>query len=131
MWWFNGDCSCFGTNGMLGSQSQVFFLIWLDWRSLRWNLKLCCSLENIINRTWHCGEKFDSDQRVQISWRLLWFWATLEYTNTVRAKTKLAKGALPKCMLLLYKGLLGSILDYASVCYSRMAKKHFLVLERL
>jgi hypothetical protein len=27
-----------------------FFLIWLDWRSLRWNVKLWCSLENIINR---------------------------------------------------------------------------------
>jgi hypothetical protein len=34
-------------------------------------------------------------------------------------------------MLLLYKGLVGSILDYASVCYSRMARTHFLKLERL
>jgi hypothetical protein len=40
-------------------------------------------------------------------------------------------GAHPRCMLLLYKGLVGSILDYASVCYSGMARTHFLKLERL
>jgi hypothetical protein len=34
-------------------------------------------------------------------------------------------------MLLLYKELVGSILDYASVCYSGMARTHFLKLERL
>jgi hypothetical protein len=34
-------------------------------------------------------------------------------------------------MLLLYKGLMGSNLDYASVCYSGMARTHFLKLERL
>jgi hypothetical protein len=36
--WFahkNWDCSCFGTNGMLGS--QVLF-IWINWQCLRWNL---------------------------------------------------------------------------------------------
>jgi hypothetical protein len=36
-------------------------------------------------------EKLASDQRVQISLLLLWFWATLEYTNVERAKTMLAK----------------------------------------
>jgi hypothetical protein len=41
-------------------------------------------------------------------------------------------GAHPRCMLLLYKGLMmGSILDYVSVCYSGMARTHFLKLERL
>jgi hypothetical protein len=62
--------------------------------------------------------------------------ATLEYTSTVRAKTMLSKiefheidswnllGAHPR---LLYKGLVGSILDYASVCYSRMATMHFFI----
>jgi hypothetical protein len=34
-------------------------------------------------------------------------------------------------MLLLYKGLIGSVLDYASVCYSGMAKTHMLRLERV
>jgi hypothetical protein len=34
-------------------------------------------------------------------------------------------------MLLLNKGLVGSILDYVSVCYSGMARTHFLKLERL
>jgi hypothetical protein len=34
-------------------------------------------------------------------------------------------------MLLLYKGLVGSVLDYASVCYSGMAKTHMLRLERV
>jgi hypothetical protein len=34
-------------------------------------------------------------------------------------------------MPLLYKGLVRSILDYASVCYSGMASTHFLKLERL
>jgi hypothetical protein len=36
-------------------------------------------------------EKFASVQRVQISWRLLWFWATLDDTSMVRAGTMLAK----------------------------------------
>jgi hypothetical protein len=61
----------------------------------------------------------------------------LEYTSTVRTMTMLAKielheidswnlvGAHPRCMLL------GSILDYASVCYSGMARTHFLKLEIL
>jgi hypothetical protein len=39
--------------------------------------------------------------------------------------------AHPRCMLLLYKGLVGSILDFASECYSEMARTHFLKLERL
>jgi hypothetical protein len=34
-------------------------------------------------------------------------------------------------MLLLYKGLIGSVLDYASVCYSGIAKSHILRLERV
>jgi hypothetical protein len=33
--------------------------------------------------------------------------------------------------ILLSKGLVGSILDYASVCYSGMARSHFLKLKRL
>jgi hypothetical protein len=34
-------------------------------------------------------------------------------------------------MLLLYKGLIGSVLDYASVYYSGMAKTHMLRLEKV
>jgi hypothetical protein len=34
-------------------------------------------------------------------------------------------------MLLLYKGLIGSGLDYLSVCYSGMAETHMLRLERV
>jgi hypothetical protein len=34
-------------------------------------------------------------------------------------------------MLLLYNCLIGSVLDYASVCYSRMAGAHMLRLERV
>jgi ribonuclease HI len=40
-------------------------------------------------------------------------------------------GAHPKCMLLLYQGLIGSVLEYASICYANMAKTHFLKLERI
>jgi hypothetical protein len=34
-------------------------------------------------------------------------------------------------MLLLYKGLIGLVLDYESVCYSGMTKTHMLRLERV
>jgi hypothetical protein len=40
-------------------------------------------------------------------------------------------GAYPRCTLLLHKGLMRSILDYVSVCYSGMVRTHFLRLERL
>jgi hypothetical protein len=40
-------------------------------------------------------------------------------------------GAHPRCMLLLYKGVVGSILDYASLCYFGMARTHLLKLGRL
>jgi hypothetical protein len=39
--------------------------------------------------------------------------------------------AHPRCMLLFYKGLVGFILNYASVCYSGMTRTHFLKLETL
>jgi hypothetical protein len=39
-------------------------------------------------------------------------------------------GAHPCCMLFLYKGQIGSVLDYASICYSGMARTHMLRLER-
>jgi hypothetical protein len=38
---------------------------------------------------------------------------------------------LPSCMLLLYRGLIGSVLEYGSVCYTGMAGTHMLSLERV
>jgi hypothetical protein len=40
-------------------------------------------------------------------------------------------GNTSSCMLLPFKGLIGSVLDYASVCYSGMAKTHMLCLRRV
>jgi hypothetical protein len=34
-------------------------------------------------------------------------------------------------MLLLFRGLIGSVLEYGSVCYAEMAKTHMLLLERI
>jgi hypothetical protein len=39
--------------------------------------------------------------------------------------------AHPKCMILMYQGIVGSVLEYASVCYANMAKTNFLKLERI
>jgi hypothetical protein len=39
--------------------------------------------------------------------------------------------AHPSCILLLYRGLIGSVLEYGSVCYAGMAKTHMLLLERI
>jgi hypothetical protein len=38
--------------------------------------------------------------------------------------------AHPSCMLLLYRGLIGSFLEYGSVCYAGMARTNMLLLER-
>jgi hypothetical protein len=35
------------------------------------------------------------------------------------------------CMLLLYRGLFGSVLEYGSVCYAGMARIHMSLLERI
>jgi hypothetical protein len=34
-------------------------------------------------------------------------------------------------MIMLYRGLVGSVLEYGSVCYSGMARTHMLRLERV
>jgi hypothetical protein len=39
--------------------------------------------------------------------------------------------AHPSCMLVLYRGLIGSVLEYGSVCYAGMAKTHMVLLERI
>jgi hypothetical protein len=45
----------------------------------------------------------------------------LQRLNFLKSIAGVWWGAHPRCMLLLYKGLIGSVLDYASVCYSGMA----------
>jgi hypothetical protein len=39
-------------------------------------------------------------------------------------------GAHPSCLILLYKGLIGSVLEYGSVCFTNVARTHMLGLER-
>jgi hypothetical protein len=39
--------------------------------------------------------------------------------------------AHPRCMIMLYKSLVGFALEYGSVCYSGMARTHMLRLERV
>jgi hypothetical protein len=34
-------------------------------------------------------------------------------------------------MLLLYRGLIGSVLEYGPVCYAGIARTHILLLERI
>jgi hypothetical protein len=33
--------------------------------------------------------------------------------------------AYPRCMIILYRGLVGSMLEYSSICYSGMARTHY------
>jgi hypothetical protein len=40
-------------------------------------------------------------------------------------------GAHPSCMLLVYGSLIGSVLEYGSVCFAGMARTHMLLLERI
>jgi hypothetical protein len=55
----------------------------------------------------------------------------LQRLNFLKSIAGVWWGAHPRCILLLYKGLMGSVLDYASVCYSGTAKTHMLRLERV
>jgi hypothetical protein len=40
-------------------------------------------------------------------------------------------GAHPFCLILLYRGLIGSVLEYGSVCFTITVKTHMLGLERV
>jgi hypothetical protein len=40
-------------------------------------------------------------------------------------------GAHLRCMIMLYRGLVGSVLEYGLVCYSGMARTHMLRFERV
>jgi hypothetical protein len=55
----------------------------------------------------------------------------LKRINLLKSVAGVSWGAHPSCMLLLYRGLIGSVLEYGSVCYARMARTHMLLLERI
>jgi hypothetical protein len=55
----------------------------------------------------------------------------LQRLNFLKSIAGVWWGAHPRYMVLLYKGLINSVLDYVSVCYSGMAKTHMLRLERV
>jgi hypothetical protein len=40
-------------------------------------------------------------------------------------------GAHPSCLILLYRGLIGSCLEYGSICFTNVAKTHMLALEKV
>jgi hypothetical protein len=55
----------------------------------------------------------------------------LQRINLLKSVADVSWGAHPCCMLLLYIGLIGSVLEYDSVCYAEMAGTHMLLLERI
>jgi hypothetical protein len=55
----------------------------------------------------------------------------LQRINLLKSVAGVSWGAHPFCMLLLYRGLIGSVLEYGSVCYAGMAKTQMLLLERI
>jgi hypothetical protein len=55
----------------------------------------------------------------------------LQRLNFLKSIAGVKRGAHLRCMLLIHQCLIGSVLDYASVCYFEMAKTHMLRLERV
>jgi hypothetical protein len=56
----------------------------------------------------------------------------VEYPDEIcGAKMSTKMSSHPSCMLLLYRGLIGSVVEYGSVCYAGMARTHMLLLERV
>jgi hypothetical protein len=55
----------------------------------------------------------------------------LQRLNFLKSIAGVWWGAHSRCMFLLYNGLIGSVLDYASVCYSGMTNTHMFCLERV
>jgi hypothetical protein len=49
--------------------------------------------------------------------------------NSLKSVAGLSWGAHPSCLILLYRGLIVSVLEYGSVCFTNMAKTHMLGLE--
>jgi hypothetical protein len=52
----------------------------------------------------------------------------LQRINLLKSVAGMSWGAHPSCMLLLYRGLIGSVLEYGSVCYAGMARTHMLLV---
>jgi hypothetical protein len=55
----------------------------------------------------------------------------LQRINLLKSVAGVSCGAHPSCMLLIYRGLIGSVLEYGSVCFAGLAKTHMLLLERI
>jgi hypothetical protein len=49
----------------------------------------------------------------------------------LKSVASLSWGAYPSFLILLYRGLIGSVLEYGSVCFTNMAKTHMLGLKRV
>jgi hypothetical protein len=85
-----------------------------------------------------------SDNDFQILGSVFRLWIKVEYPNEIYVRRRcrhrinllksvagVSSGEHPSCMLLLYRGLIGSVLEYGSVCYAGMARTHVLLLERI
>jgi hypothetical protein len=55
----------------------------------------------------------------------------LQRINLLKSLAGVSWGAHPSCMLLLYRGLIGPVLENGSVCYAGMAGTHMLLLEHI
>jgi hypothetical protein len=60
------------------------------------------------------------------------------FTAEMPSKDKLVEiggryfwGAHSSCLILLYRGLTGSVVEYGSICFTNEAKTHMLGLERV
>jgi hypothetical protein len=55
----------------------------------------------------------------------------LQRVNLLKLVAGISWGAHLSCLTLLYRGLIGSVLEYGSVCFTNMAKTHMLGLESM
>jgi hypothetical protein len=55
----------------------------------------------------------------------------LQRLNFLKSIASVWWGAHPHCMIMLYRGLVESVLEYGSFCYCGMARTHMLRLERV
>jgi hypothetical protein len=55
----------------------------------------------------------------------------LQRVNLLKSVAGVSWGAHLSCLILLYERLIGSVLEYGSVCFTNMAKTHMLGLERI
>jgi hypothetical protein len=51
--------------------------------------------------------------------------------NLLKSAVGVSWGAHPSCLILLYREIIGSVLENGSVCFTNMAKTHMLDLERV